>query len=1453
VVIRDKEGREVARVNVPEGGSVVTEDSGVEASELSKRPTDKAIDGGRIPTRITSEERMKAPATAPGANGPDAENSAPRNGDPRPPSTVDRPPISDAPKPFVVVRAGGKDRQEFKRFADAVSTLRNGDEIEIHGNGPFSVPAIRLDNKGLVIRAAPGYRPVLVASGSLAPDKAWFEVRGGSLNLEGCDFHGGGEAVSFRGGGAPWEWRNCRFWSRAGLFALVDGPLAIDDSLVWSGQLSVRGGRQAKLELTNNIMRFAQNGISVEGEAGRVALAHNTFLNGAGVLLQVTPPRGEPIDIETDGNIFDLRLGPAIVQGHGPDGGGVEGLQQRIRWRGQHNLYCGSNAPLIQDIGGVSKIEGLAAWKEYWDTEETGSAQSPDVSFAWDSARTLPAPEAIAWLRGVVECAKRNEAKDLPELGPEWDLIGPGEAYLRALAARGEPVSPENLRPEPTDEGPFIVLREGKPLGGHATLQEALNAVKSGDAIEIRTDGPFSGGTTDADSPLRGRKLVVRAAPGYLPVLEGDLLYPYCGDLTAEGIHFNGGVDPQFYITDSLHLVNCSFAPATQGQLFGMGSFRDKQSSSEIVNCWAPGLSALLLDDGTSISIRNSVVGSMFLAAVGPGEGQLRIERSVLWNPGCGAVQNRWQGQCAFVRHPGEPISLALQNTLVETALGLVPSGGLADGGFGWANNHNVYRTGASNLVERLRAECHSGDEGSLTAPPFDFDPHQWRLLPGSPGYQAGPDDKDLGADVSRIATVAVAAPAVAAAVRDGEPAAAAAGGLLPASPPRSVAATLRERPNPLDGRPLRSHGIWLDRLPAEAPVVARLGDPRLVGLPNVCRLAYSPDGNLLAAAGDDRLVVLYDTKTWKILHTLRGHTSRITALAFHPDGTLLASSSAGEIKLWQVDTGEEKLSLAGGGECMTNNGFINTYSQGRSLAFVLGGEQLAVRSASSIRLHRADSGELLREVKVGGGILTDIAASADGSRLAACSAEGATVRIWSLAEDRDPLTFNFNFPGGVGAQPYTTAFHPAGKTIAVGGIGRAVGIWDSETGNLLREFVSPHQWEGGAWAHCLAFSSDGKMLVCGGHEPGGPNGYVDRWETASGTARSTLWPGGYAVLAVAFSPDGRQLAVPVCWFGLNGVPDRISVFDPDDGRQIMPDGAHSAAVSGLALATSGDWLASASYDGTVRTWDLEKLQSTRTFQAPHDEKASLANLLLALAVSPDGQWLAGAVGNKEVRLWERSGRGDPLLLPPTCGKPNSLAFSPDSRLLAIGAADRVLRVWNVTSGNEVWKLAGKAEEVRAVAFSPDGKRMASGGKGNFVDLWDVASGQEAGSFGGPGGDLVALGFLDDRRLALGKASGDVQVRALPSGESLVTLRSAESAGELIALAIQPGGDRLATAHADSTLRIWNLKTRKIEASFPLADARSQILQVSFTPEGRYLAAAMVDGSILLVRKDSPR
>src|SRR5262245_48961224 len=102
------------------------------------------------------------------------------------------------------------------------------------------------------------------------------------------------------------------------------------------------------------------------------------------------------------------------------------------------------------------------------------------------------------------------------------------------------------------------------------------------------------------------------------------------------------------------------------------------------------------------------------------------------------------------------------------------------------------------------------------------------------------------------------------------------------------------------DGQPRFS-----DDLPAGA--VARLGTTNLRHADEVAAVAFAPDGHLLASAGHDRLVRLWDPATGRLVRKLSGHQHQVRAVAFSPDGKVLASASwDGTVRCWDPETGKE-------------------------------------------------------------------------------------------------------------------------------------------------------------------------------------------------------------------------------------------------------------------------------------------------------------------------------------------------------------------------------------------------------------------------------------------------------------------------------------------------------------------------------------------------------------------
>lgn len=648
--------------------------------------------------------------------------------------------LADKENPFVLMRAGGQ-REEFKYAAEALALLKAGDAVEVHGNGPFRVPAVRL-NKGLTLRAAPGYRPRFVLT---KPDKGnWgsVDVRG-PLKVEGCDFFSFVSLeMMFSGGGGPCEFRDCRCFYRArwGDFLIwKDAPsVCVRDCLILNVGIATDA---KKVELLNNIFFLGgepAHQVLSFGLGQTVRLIQNTIIAGVcaedSVLTQgtnVTPAGSLPTTVEAVGNIF---YSSQLVHSYFPP----EKQKDVLAWRGRNNLYVGPTKFLSYQHA-PTRVENLAGWKQLWGGEE-GSRHIERVAFQ-AAVLVHGTPEAaMAWLQERVAAVRRQLGPKLKDFGPQWDLIGPGEAYVRALAADGHPVPLDQLRPEAPEDGPFVLLRQGEAIRGYPSLQQAVDAVQNGDTVEIRTNGPVPGcSRSPSPTPIT---MTLRAAPGYRPVISSRIFVEDGILLSVEGLDFrNASLLVNSYAKAAggiVRLANCSFSGMEKTKQCVGAVFQSaaEDGRPEVHNCSIP-CQLEVPGKVSKVAICNSILGTF----CGGDEAHLELRQSILGVPGI-VDEPRPRSFLSSAK------AVTAQGTLFDAVTDLQSYAKPSH----WHGAGNVYAMPILwPSVEQLRSKWKSPEEGSLEADPAIFDPRAWRLLSTSPGFHEGPDGKDLGADTSRI------------------------------------------------------------------------------------------------------------------------------------------------------------------------------------------------------------------------------------------------------------------------------------------------------------------------------------------------------------------------------------------------------------------------------------------------------------------------------------------------------------------------------------------------------------------------------------------------------------------------------------------------------------------------------------------------------------------------------
>jgi WD40 repeat protein len=484
--------------------------------------------------------------------------------------------------------------------------------------------------------------------------------------------------------------------------------------------------------------------------------------------------------------------------------------------------------------------------------------------------------------------------------------------------------------------------------------------------------------------------------------------------------------------------------------------------------------------------------------------------------------------------------------------------------------------------------------------------------------------------------------------------------------------------------------------------------------------VAFAPDGKVLAFGAVNN-VHLCEPDTGKELRQIKVPDG-VASLVFAPDGKALAvRGRSQQVRLWDTETGKELYQLGETAPVQPGGAvaFVLVASaapETRNLAFSPDGKRIATASGSTVRLWDAATGKELPLTDGHQGALTAVALSADGKTVVSWGAD-RTIRRWEAATGKAL--------GSFGVPPGTTSvsLSPDGGTVALANTDSSIRLVETATGKELHKLAGPPNGTG-----ALAFAPDGKVLAA----RGGDNA-IRLYDVARG---SELRP---ITAQAADNPAYGDVAVVKARALLGGNFSTALVFSPD-GKLLASPGSSSSVVGVRSAGGVGARGGAGGARGTIDLYDVATGKVVRKIES--------AQPVASFSFSPDGRVLAAENADQSITLWEvasgkeRAHLGKPPVQPaPPTGLvayrvavvggaagfaapagPVALAYSPDGRALVARGPDRSIRVWDVDAGKEVSQLKGHEGRVETLAFAPDGKTIASGSTDTTILLWDAAA-----------------------------------------------------------------------------------------------------------------------------------
>lgn len=639
--------------------------------------------------------------------------------------------------------------------------------------------------------------------------------------------------------------------------------------------------------------------------------------------------------------------------------------------------------------------------------------------------------------------------------------------------------------------------------------------------------------------------------------------------------------------------------------------------------------------------------------------------------------------------------------------------------------------------------------------------------------------------------------------------------------------------------------------------------------------VAMSPDGRYAVSGGMDETAKLWDLASGQEIQSFSGFGMMGPRhLAFSDDSHTVVVADMQTVKVFDVSTGRElrtvepfiveRLAISGNGEWMAVSGrHLQRNKSRRTLEVIhLVTGQTAPplpdsEDHSPLVINR--NGRLLvtqRTEDDGELVLWDLAAqrpirelgdsseiwlaalSPDGTILATQDLDDGTLTVRNIQTGEILYTKDAPDPDNPGGISMT--FSPDGRLLALSFFSRPAQILEARSGEVQTEMI----------ATAINFSPDNRQLIIG--KP--PNGAPILVDQESGK-ETLISRGTSAVQEFSLTADGHTLIV-----GMSDGSAKIWNLITGEITGVIEGPSPFASVS---VMPNGKLLATGGLHGAVSIWNIASRQLVKQLRPDdplqQDDPSQFQSAIVRF--TPDGLALAVGMGT-EVRLWDThtwEPRWDdtvPLkgwtigsLVTPSPDSPKGIqqmSFSPDGRLLAISTSG-FAGVWDSQTGDDLYAIGGGGmRSLLDLAFSSGGGNSKPA-INNPLDLHNQLVGVR---------DIKTLAFSPNGTLLFSVGMMGKQFWETGSGRQIpLTLPSLGASPDPKQVvkgfevnmskggAFRPDGKMVAYSHGRG-IKFLDLKTRREHS--PLSGHTSDLTDLAYSPDGRFLISGAKDGAIRL-------